>query len=76
MVVVHQRRSTMAEKQFDNEGRVSIWANDSDNERAPQYTGTVLIDGVMRTVSLWENESETPNAPVFRGQIQKKISKK
>ena len=61
--------------EFSNDGKVSLWGNDSENPNAPRYKGKAyahrdLKKGEEVSVSLWENESENPKAPVLRGNLQ------
>ena len=60
----------MANKTFDNNLKLSLWSNESENSSAPIYKGNVTIDGVKWDVSLWENASENESAPVLKGNLQ------
>jgi hypothetical protein len=60
-------------------GDVSIFKNNTENPKAPQYTGTCIApDGTTYRISLWVKEGakgkffsgrmETPNAPKVANQ--------
>ena len=63
--------------EYDNRGQVSLWKNDSDNDRAPALRGTYVAhrdirEGEEVSISLWKNDSQHPKAPVLRGKGQDK----
>ena len=60
--------------QFDNRGQVSLWKNDTGNEKAPVLSGKVvahraIAEGETLDISLWKNESDHPQAPVLKGKM-------
>jgi len=60
--------------EYDNRGNVSLWKNDSDNERAPILNGKVVAhrnigEGETLDISLWKNNSENERAPALTGKI-------
>jgi len=64
----------MAMTQFDNRGQVSLWKNDTGNEKAPVLSGKVvahraIAEGETLDISLWKNESDHPQAPVLKGKM-------
>jgi len=70
----------MATQQFDNRGQVSLWKKDSDNEKAPVLSGSVvahrdIAEGEALDIALWKNESENENAPALKGKISNKYQK-
>lgn len=58
--------------EYDNTNTISLWKNDKDgNEKRPDLTGKLNIDGTDYKVSVWKNDtSENPNRPILRGQVQ------
>lgn len=38
---------------FEDIGRVSLWENESENPKAPKYTGYVETDKAKHYISLW-----------------------
>lgn len=37
----------------------SLFKNESDNDKAPQYTGQANIDGKVKKLSVWVNKIQT-----------------
>jgi hypothetical protein len=62
-------------KQFDDTNRVSIFVNDrkEDNDKAPDYSGPMNIEGEKYRISLWavDKAKRGPGKPVMRGQIER-----
>jgi len=50
------------------EGDVTIFKNDTDNERAPQYKGYAIIDGEKRQIALWVKEGA--KGKFFSGTVE------
>lgn len=60
----------MAEKkQYDNNGRISIWERVRKSDGAKFLSGNVEIDGVMYDILLNYNESSNPKAPKIIGKM-------
>lgn len=60
--------------QYDDSGKVALWANASGNERAPKYKGHVFAHrdikkGEKVALALWENEPGE-RRPTFRGKVE------
>jgi len=73
----------MAKQEFDNTNRISLFVNDSDNEKAPKLKGTIDIEGQKYNVSVWKTETDKLECGYFlSGKIeeyeasQKKASQK
>jgi len=63
--------------QYDNRGQVSLWKNESDNEKAPVAKGKVVAhrnirEGEEIEIALWRNRSDNPKAPMMKGKISDK----
>lgn len=63
--------------EYNNEGKVSLWTNESENPRAPAYKGKAyahrdIKKGEEIAISLWNNASDNPKAPALRGDLQDK----
>lgn len=66
--------------EFSNEGKVSLWTNESANPKAPKYKGKLyahrdIARGEEVSVSIWENNSDNPKAPALRGNVEDKRAK-
>jgi hypothetical protein len=58
--------------QYDNTNSGALWKSKfTDNPRAPQYTGTLDVEGVEYKISAWKSTGENPRAPVLNFKIQK-----
>lgn len=62
---------------YDNRGKVSLWKNESDNERAPILKGSAIAhrdikEGEVLDVALWKNRSDNPKAPALTGNLSDK----
>lgn len=60
-------------QQYDNDGKIAVWKNDSDNERAPVLTGHIYIPrdavpGQKMRVAFWKGDGD--RAPVLRGSVE------
>ena len=56
-------------EQFDNTNTIVLFANDKEgNEKRPDYTGKVNVDGVEKSVSVWIGETKT-GKPMLKGQV-------
>ena len=56
--------------EYDNIGNVSLWANESDNTKAPKFKGKFFAHrdykaGEEISISLWNNIRANPNGPNF-----------
>ena len=60
--------------EYDNTNKGAIWKNDNSNPNAPQYKGTLNVDGEDYQISAWRNTTENTKAPVLRFQVQKSSS--
>lgn len=55
---------------FDNTNRVSVFTNDKKgNDKAPDFTGTVNVEGKDFSISLWKRVSKN-GLNYLSGQIQ------
>lgn len=60
----------MEKKQFDNEGKLSVWAKTSA-KGANYYSGTVTINKVVYNVTFFDNDKATSEkSPVFTGSVK------
>jgi hypothetical protein len=71
--------------EYDNTGKVSLWPNESDNEKAPRYKGKLFAHrayaaGEEIALSLWNNQNANPHgpsynekAPRFTGRVEDKF---
>lgn len=57
---------------YDN--RISIWRNkDKKEDKHPDFTGTINIDGVLYECGLWKRaEDASPEAPALSGPLKHK----
>jgi hypothetical protein len=56
-------------------GDVSIFKNNTDNPKAPQYTGTCIAeDGTTYRISLWVKEGQ--KGKFFAGRMEKPNAQK
>ena len=60
--------------EYDNKGKVSLWKRNSDNPKAPSYSGDVVAHrdiraGEVLDLALWPNQSENPKAPQVTGKL-------
>ena len=60
--------------EFDNSGKIALWTNESDNDRAPDYKGHAyahrdIKKGEKVAVALWENEPGD-RRPALRGKME------
>lgn len=62
------------DKQFDNNGRISLWERIRKSDGEVFYSGIVELDGVMYDVILNENISDNEKAPRFTGRMTVKKS--
>lgn len=58
---------------YDNRGQVSLWKNQSENEKAPILKGTFIAhrdirEGEEVEIALWRNDSDNPKAPRLKGK--------
>lgn len=56
--------------EYDNTNTISLWKNESDNDKAPILKGSLNIDGRDYKVSIWKRNSDNPKAPVLGGAIE------
>ena len=63
---------------YDDNNRGQIWPNDKEgNEKRPDFTGSLNVEGVEYWVSGWKRkEGANPKAPSLSFSIQKKEEKK
>lgn len=62
----------MAKKEFDNNGRVSIWKAVSKGGKE-YYNGTVTLDGTDYKIVLFDNETDgNDKRPIFTGTLEEK----
>jgi hypothetical protein len=54
------------------EGDIIIFKNRSENQNAPTYKGTVLMNGQEMTVSLWVKEGA--KGKFFAGKVEPKFN--
>ncbi len=64
----------MAEKKFNNEGKVSIWEKTSKAGKQ-YYSGTAYVGNVAYNVTLFENERTSEAQPMFTGTIELREAK-
>lgn len=43
-------------KTYDKTNTLELWKNEKKNQRSPDYSGTVNIDGKEYKVAVWEKE--------------------
>ena len=55
------------------EGDISIFKNETANDKAPAYKGTAFINGMDFNVSLWVKEGN--KGKFFSGRIEPKLDK-
>ena len=53
--------------QYDNEKRFVLFQNESDNEKAPHFKGTIQIDGVNYNIAAWKAVSKSGEKKYLRG---------
>lgn len=63
----------MASAQKEMEGRLFV-NNKEGNERAPDYTGQALIEGVYYRMAAWENQAQSDGRTWFRLTFQPKVA--
>ena len=65
----------MENKKFElKEGQCSIFKNDKNgNEKAPDYKGTIKIEGIEKDIALWVKEGN--KGKFFSGQVKDKYVK-
>ena len=80
-----QNRRIRTVDSYDNTGKVSLWKNESDNPKAPQFKGKFYAhrdyrEGEEITLTLWSNQNANPhgptynpNAPRFTGKVEDKF---
>jgi hypothetical protein len=57
------------------DGRGALWPNDNiQNDKSPQFKGSILINGVEYWLSMWEGDGNGPNSPLFSVTVQPKES--
>ena len=56
------------------EGDVSVFKNETANEKQPQYKGTCFVHGEEMEIALWVRESQS-GKKYFSGQIKEKYKK-
>jgi len=55
---------------YDNTNTISVFVNDKQgNEKRPDYTGKVNVEGKEYSVSMWKRESQN-GVKYLSGQIQ------
>lgn len=63
----------MSNDQQNYDGTIGVWEYEGEHPDAPQYKGTIQINGVRYNISLWDNseyvQQENPDAPILRGLI-------
>ena len=65
--------------QFNDQGKVALWANESGNPAAPTFKGTLfahrdLKAGEEISVSLWARQPDAnPRAPALKGKLSDKF---
>lgn len=59
-------------KQFDNNGRISIWQRTRKSDGEIFYSGTVELNGVTYDIIMNNNESDNEKAPKFVGRMTPK----
>ncbi len=65
------------ESQYDNTNRIVLFKNETENDKAPMFKGSVDVDGKKFNVSIWKQESETQDCGYFlSGNIQPYTPKK
>jgi len=47
--------------QYDNKNRGAAFPKKSDNPKAPQYSGTIDVDGKEYEISIWNKTSKSGN---------------
>lgn len=66
--------------QYDNRGRVSVWHRDSDNPKAPTFSGQVVAhrdirEGETIDIAMWSDKGHprhgehNPKAPMYSGRV-------
>ena len=62
---------------YDDNNRGQIWPNDKEgNEKRPDFTGSLNVEGVEYWVSGWKRkEGANPKSPSLSFSIQKKEEK-
>ena len=59
---------------YDNTNKGANWKNENSNPNAPQYKGTIDIEGQEFQIAGWRNKTDNPKAPVLRFQVQRPSS--
>ncbi len=68
---------------YDDRGKVSIWKNESDNPKAPKWSGSIIAhrnirEGEEIRIALWsaegnpKHENHNARAPWLRGKVSDK----
>ena len=59
--------------EYDNTNRAVIFKNEkATEEKDPQYTGTVNVEGVDYFIDLWVKESAKTGKKFFSGKVKRK----
>ena len=59
-------------QEYDNTNRVAIFKNEkASDEKDPQYTGTVNVEGADYFIDLWVKESKA-GKKFFSGRVKRK----
>ena len=56
-------------KQFNNNGRISLWMRARKSDGEIFYSGNVELDGIVYDIILNENITENDKAPNFTGRM-------
>lgn len=64
----------MAEKKYNNDGKVSVWEKTSKAGKL-YYSGVAYIGNVAYNITLFENERTSETQPMFNGSIELRESK-
>jgi hypothetical protein len=59
--------------EYDNTNRGAIWKNENrQNEKHPQYKGSINVGGVEYWLSAWVGNKDNPKAPALSLSVQAK----
>lgn len=56
--------------EYDNTNTLKAWKNDSENPKAPMWTGIVNMDGIEKRVSIWFNAAQDGKKEMISGKLE------
>lgn len=56
--------------EYDNTNTGTLFKNESDNEKAPQYKGKINVDGKEYELAAWVREAKSGKGKFFSLKIQ------